>query len=98
MLESTFKRKFLIKLETLYPGIIILQNDPEFRPGIPDTILLHGDRWAMLEFKRSSTARRQPNQDYYVDVLDKMSYAAFVCPENERTILNDLQSALQPQR
>lgn len=98
MLESTFKRKFLIKLETLYPGIIILQNDPEFRPGIPDTILLYGDRWAMLEFKRSSTARRQPNQDYYVNVLDKMSYAAFVCPENERTILNDLQSALQPQR
>ena len=52
----------------------------------------------MLEVKRCENAPHRPNQDYYVDMLDEMSYAAFVYPENERKVLDDLQRALRLDR
>jgi hypothetical protein len=47
----------------------------------------------MLEVKASLQAKRRPNQDYYVNSLNKMSFAALICPENEEEVLIALQEA-----
>jgi hypothetical protein len=52
----------------------------------------------MLEVKASADAPEQPNQEYYVNSLDAMSFAAFIYPENEEEVLDDLQSAFERRR
>ncbi len=93
MNEGQYKTKIIKKLETLFPGCLILKNDASYRQGIPDLSVLYNDRWAMLEVKVSEKASTQPNQEHYVRVLDEMSFAAFIYPENEEAVLNALQSA-----
>lgn len=98
ILESKFKRNVIKKIATLFPGSVILKNDANYFLGIPDTLVLFEDRWAMLEFKREKDARRQPNQEYYIKKFNGMSYASFLQPENEEQVLNELQQALKPVR
>ena len=81
-----------------FPGCVILKNDPNYKQGVPDLILLWEDRWAMLEVKASGRARHRPNQDYYVDVLDRMSFAAFISPDNKEHVLDALQRSLTSDR
>ena len=98
MLESQFQSRLVKKLEDMFDGCIILKNDSGNRQGIPDLIILHGDRWAALEVKKSTTAAHRPNQDWYIRNLDAMSFAAFIYPENEKDILNALQQAFRARR
>jgi len=91
--ESAFQAKLIRDLKTLFPGCVVLKNDPNYIQGFPDLLVLYNDRWAALECKRSTSASRRPNQEYYVDKLQTMSFAAFVCPENREDILHDLQQA-----
>ena len=79
----------------MFPGCVILKNDPTYIQGVPDLIVLYENKWAMLEVKKDSSASHQPNQDYYVDKLGKMSFAAFIFPENVEEVLNDLQQAFR---
>ncbi len=96
LLESKFKSQFLSEFKRLYPECVIMNPDSNSQQGLPDTIILVGDKWAVLEFKRSATASRRPNQEYYVNLLGKMSYSAFVCPENKEEVLHALQSTFKP--
>ena len=64
--------------------------------GLPDLLILYGEKWASLECKRSATAKKRPNQDYYVEKMNDMSFSRFVCPENKEEVLNELQQAFQP--
>lgn len=73
----------------------MLKNDASYKPGIPDLIILYKDRWAALEVKKTEDARRGPNQDYYVDIMNSMSYAAFIYPENKEEILHELEQSLR---
>jgi len=98
MLEGKFKTEFRHDLETLLPGCIILKNDPNYIQGIPDMLILYGKRWAALEFKKEGNSKRQPNQPWYVEVMNNMSYAAFVHPGNREEILNEVEQALRPRR
>lgn len=93
MRESTYRVKLINKLETMFPGCVILKLDPREQQGIPDIIILFNNRWAMLELKFAPGAHEQPNQRYYVDVFDKMSFAAFINPEIEEEVLDDLQQS-----
>lgn len=95
--ESDYQRHLIKRIETeVLPGSMVLKNDSEYRPGIPDLSVLYKDRWGMLETKKSAKEKHQPNQDYYVDVAETMSFGAFIYPENEDEVLDDLQRSLQP--
>ena len=96
MLEKDFQANFIKKLKRIFPGIMVLKNDAGYLQGVPDLTLLYNDRWAVIELKKKSNSTRRPNQRYYVDKLNEMSYAAFLQPSNEAEILKELQIALQP--
>lgn len=91
MSESRFQAALIKELKVLFEGCFILKNDPNYIQGVPDLIILYNDKWAALECKNSWTSPRQPNQEYYVQMLDDMSFAAFICPQNKEEILHDLQ-------
>ena len=97
-LESAFQQKLIERLEREFVGIFILKNDSGYIQGIPDLLLMYNDRWAALEVKPYATAEHEPNQDYYIDGLNQMSYGAFIYPENEEEIFHDLQNILQQPR
>jgi hypothetical protein len=97
VLEGRYKTRLIKKLENMFPGCMILKNDASYQQGVPDLIILWREHWAMLEVKRSKNADHQPNQDYFIRLLDGMSFAAFIYPENEEEILDGLQQAFQPE-
>lgn len=98
MLESKFQSGLIEELKDMFPGCIVLKNDPNYIQGFPDLTILYGDKWAALECKKFAHATRQPNQEYYVGKLDNMSFAAFIYPENKEDVLYELQLALRPNR
>lgn len=97
-LERDFQAKLIKELKTLYPGCIIMKNDPDYIQGIPDLILLVDDRWFALECKKSERSPHRPNQDYYVEKMDDMSFARFIYPENKEEVLYDIQQSLFARR
>lgn len=98
MRERDYQARLIKKLKRRFPGCVILKNDPQYLQGILDLSIFYEQRWAMLEVKASVNAPRQPNQDYYVEMLNEMSFAAVIYPENEEEVLHDLQQALRPRR
>jgi hypothetical protein len=95
MRERDFQAALIKDLKNLFPGCIIMKNDPEYIQGIPDLTILYGKHWAFLECKRSITAKHRPGQDYYINTGDNMSFARFICPENKEDVLNELQQAFR---
>ena len=93
MLESTYQAGLIKKLRKLLPGCVILKNDTDYMQGIPDLTILYCDRWGMLEVKAREDADHQPNQEWYVDQLNAMSFAAFIYPENEKEVLDAICEA-----
>lgn len=89
--ESLWKSELIKKIETMFPGAYVLKNDPSSYQGIPDITILWKDKWATLETKRSSIAKKQPNQEHYVNDMNKLSFSAFIYPENEREVLDELK-------
>lgn len=94
-LESRFQSKLIDKLRLMFPGCIILKNDAGYLQGIADLLILWNEHWAALECKRSADAPHRPNQDYYIDKMNDMSFACFIYPENEEEILNEIQEAFR---
>ena len=90
-LESKFQKELMDKIRKQYPGCVILKNDSSYIQGFPDWTILYKDKWAVLEAKRSKNAAKQPNQEYYVDTLNNMSFSRFVFPENEDEVLYELE-------
>lgn len=98
MQERVYQTRVIKKIRNMFPGCLIIKNDSGYMQGIPDWSIFYGRHWAMLEIKAHKNAEHQPNQDWYVDQLDTMSFAAFIFPENETEVLNGLRQALQPRR
>lgn len=90
-LESKFQAQLIKELKNKFPGCIVLKNDPNYLQGIPDLTIFWKGYWATLEVKKSEKASHQPNQDYYVGIMDKMSFSRFIYPENKEEVLNALQ-------
>lgn len=94
--ESDFQASLIKEIKERFPGSVVLKNDANYIQGFPDLLILKDDRWAALECKRSKDAVKQPNQSYYVDKLNGMSYASFICPENKENVLDELEQAFEP--
>lgn len=95
-LESKFQKELIDEIKREYPGCIVLKNDPDYIQGFPDWTILWRDKWAVLEAKRAKNARKQPNQEHYVEKLDGMSFSRFVYPENKEEVLNELRKTFKP--
>lgn len=98
MLENAFKTNLIRELKEMFPGCIVIHLDPTETQGIPDILILYKDKWAALEGKKNQSAPHRPNQDYYVNKMDEMSFAAFIYPENKGEILDELYEAFEPRR
>lgn len=94
MTETQFKSDLMNEIEHDFVGSIVLKNDPTFIQGIPDLLILFNDKWAALEIKKSKNAPHRPNQDYYVNRMDLMSFARFIYPENKEEVLDELYQYL----
>lgn len=94
-LERDFQAKLIRELKDIFPGCLVMKNDSSYIQGIPDLLVLYRDKWASLECKRSMNAKHRPNQKYYVDLMDEMSFSRFICPENEKEVLHELEQAFK---
>ena len=90
-LERDFQPDLIKQLELLFENCIVMKLDSSYIQGIPDLLILFKDKWSILECKRELGSHRQPNQEYYVDLLNEMSFSRFIYPENKETVLNELK-------
>lgn len=90
MLENRFKQKLVRELKDMFPGCIITHFDPNEIQGLPDLLILYRDKWAALEGKKAEDSPVRPNQRYYVNLMNDMSFSAFIYPENKDEVLDDL--------
>lgn len=88
-LESGFQDRLINDIHKLYPDAMIFKMDQI--QGIPDLLILHGKTWFSLECKRSASASKRPNQEYYVNKMNDMSFSRFVYPENKEEILDEIR-------
>ena len=90
-LERNFQPDLITAIKEEYDGCMVMKLDSGYIQGIPDLLVLHGGKWAVLECKKEEKAKRQPNQEYYVNKLNDMSFSRFVYPENKDEVLSDLR-------
>lgn len=95
-LESGFQDKLRDDLKEMFPGCMVFKMDQI--QGIPDLLVLYKDMWATLECKRGFNSKKQPNQDYYVDIMNNMSFSRFINNDNKEEVLNELQQAFRAKR
>nr|DAE02520.1 MAG TPA: Nuclease [Siphoviridae sp. ctmYS12] len=95
MKENKFQAGLKKKLKTMFPGCIVTKLDSSDIQGIPDLLVLYKDKWAALEVKKEAKASHRPNQDYYVEKMDEMSFSRFIFPENEEDVLNELRETFK---
>ena len=101
--ENKFQAELIKRLKDEFPGCMILKNDPNYIQGIPDLTIFYKKHWAVLECKRSMKEildpnAHQPNQDYYVELMDNMSFASFICPENMEEVIDELHRSFKTSR
>jgi len=98
MREGAYQNRIIRRLESIFPGCSVFKTDANYRQGFPDLVILWNRCWAALEVKTSPMAASQPNQDFYISRLNDMSFAAYICPENEEEVLGALQQAFESPR
>ena len=96
--ENSFQAALIKDIENRFEGSIVTKLDSGHIQGIPDLLVLYKDKWAALECKKSCNEKHQPNQDWYVEHMNAMSYASFVYPENKEKVLNEIEESFKPKR
>lgn len=89
--ENKFQSDLITELKETFQGSIVTKLDSSHIQGIPDLLILYKNKWGILECKRNKDSKHQPNQDYYVDKLNKMSFSRFIYPENKEEVIDDLK-------
>ena len=95
-LERDFQSSLIKELKMIFPGCMVMKLDSGYIQGIPDLLILYKNKWASLECKKRAGAKKQPNQEYYVGLMNEMSFSRFICPENKEEVLHELQQAFKP--
>lgn len=91
MNESQFQKKLVDEIKSRFPGSIVLKTDANAIQGFPDLLILYKTHWAALECKKDAFAKMRPNQDYYVRLLNEMSFASVIFPETKDEVLNAME-------
>lgn len=94
-LEKEFQSCLIRELKTLFKNCIVMKLDSGYIQGIPDLLVLYKDKWATLECKKAHNSSKRPNQEYWVNKMDGMSFSRFICPENKEEVLNELQQTFK---
>lgn len=95
MKESKFQSNLRKELKEKFPGSIVTKLDSSDIQGIPDLLILYKKKWATLECKKSEKEHKQPNQEYYVNQMNTMSFSRFICPENKDKVLDELRNVFK---
>lgn len=95
MKESKFQKKLIEELKERFPEALVSKNDSGYIQGIPDITIYYGKTYAMLECKKDEQAPHQPNQEYYVNKINSMSFASFIFPENKEEVLNEMERSFK---
>lgn len=88
--ENEYQAKLIKRLKERYKGCLVLKNDPNYIQGIPDLLILYKNKWAGLECKRNKNSSHRPNQDFYVGIMNEMSYCSFITEETEEAVFIEL--------
>lgn len=88
--ENKFKQKLKQEIKKLFPECVILDLNASDTQGISDMLILFQNTWAVLEVKKTAKSSKRPNQEYYVNRFNGMSFGAIIFPENKEDILNKL--------
>lgn len=101
MNESEFKSRFKIDFaKHMRKNHDLVVRYFEIKTGhrsAPDTLVLCGKSWGLLEFKESKDADHRPNQDYWVGFYNEMGYSSFVYPENAKEVWDGLEAIFASQ-
>lgn len=95
MRENKFQAKLIQDIKKMFPGCMVMKTDPNYIQGIPDLLILHNDKWASLECKKTANANKQPNQEYYVEKMNDMSFSRFIYPQNKEEVLDELRRSFE---
>lgn len=94
MRERDYQAGLIRKIKRLYPGCMVLKNDSSYMQGIPDLMVLYKNKWVALEVKVKeprSSRDFEPNQEWFIERMNDMSFAACIFPENEKDVLRGVQ-------
>lgn len=94
-LENKFQSDLIKELKQLFIGCLVLKLDSSHIQGIPDLLILYKNKWATLECKKDKDSKKQPNQTYYVDTMNDMSFSRFIYPENKEEVIHELQQTFE---
>lgn len=98
MRESDFQKDVIREIKNRFPECMIWKLDAKYRQGSPDLLILYQNKWATLEVKKSYKDyknNQRPNQELYIERMDKMSFSRFIYPENREEVLNDLEKTFR---
>lgn len=93
--ENKFQSELINEIKERFEGCMVLKNDSAYIQGIPDLLILHHDKWAALECKKSMNEPFRPNQEYYINKMNRMSFSSVIYPENKEDVLNELQQSFE---
>ena len=94
--ERDYQAKLIKRIEKLIPGCYVRKTD--IQQGWPDLLILAPRGfWALLEVKRSEPSADdfEPNQEWWIEEFDRMSFSACIYPENEQEVLHALQQTFR---
>lgn len=94
-LERDFQPNLIKELKKIFPGSVVIKLDSSYIQGIPDLLILYKDKWGILECKKNANAPHRPNQDFYVQKFNEMSFSRFIYPENKDEVINDLRKIFE---
>ena len=89
--ENKYQASLIKKIRNKHPDAIVLKTDSSYMQGIPDLLLLLNDHWAALEVKKDPRASFRPNQEYWINTMNHMSFASDINPTNEEMVLYELE-------
>lgn len=93
--EREYQPGLIKRIERLFKdeGETAYVRKTDIQQGWPDLLILAPGFWALLEVKREEPTHAddfEPNQEWWIEEFDEMSFSACIYPENEQEVLHAL--------